>query len=259
MQPPHSTSLTPPPFKVDLFCWFSLIGSLIEVLSFLWQQSSPYVPPPVPCLQASNQPVPQSAGLPTSSSISSFPTPHPPVSTYSAAATHLTSVNMSTASAAAFSHPVPSFAVTSDPLPVSTFSGPPNPSAVPVCAVSGTGPSCASTVPSSSNPPPVVSSHAYVEPPLRFSFEEMNIPDLYASFKSLFKTIRERGGSVCKYDTFKAHFCSVKPYIVQRINLFPVLLKRTATPWFSRIVTLPHFTLQLCPRCLLLLHWHHML
>uniref|UniRef100_A0A3P9HVY4 Forkhead box protein G1 n=1 Tax=Oryzias latipes TaxID=8090 RepID=A0A3P9HVY4_ORYLA len=174
MQPPHSTSLTPPPFK----------------------QSSPYVPPPVPCLLASNQPVPQSVGGPTSSSISSFPPPHPPVSTYSVAATHLTSVNMSTASAAALSHPVPSFAVTSDPLPVSTFSGPPNPSAVPVCAMSGTGPSCASTVPSSSNPPPVVSSHAYVEPPLRFSFEEMNIPDLYASFKSLFKTIRERGGSV---------------------------------------------------------------
>uniref|UniRef100_A0A8C8DHT1 Forkhead box protein G1 n=1 Tax=Oryzias sinensis TaxID=183150 RepID=A0A8C8DHT1_9TELE len=85
---------------------------------------------------------------------------------------------------------------------------PPNPSAVPVCAVSGTGPSCASTVPSSSNPPPVVSSHAYVEPPLRFSFEEMNIPDLYASFKSLFKTIRERGGSV---DTTPLHTPTLPP------------------------------------------------
>ncbi|XP_024122796.1 forkhead box protein J2 isoform X1 [Oryzias melastigma] len=154
--PPHSTSLTPPPFK----------------------QSSPYVPPPVSSLLASNLPVSQSAGVPPSSF------PHPPISTYTGAATHLPSVNMSTASAAAFSHPVSSFAVTSDPLPHSTFSS--NPS-----GVSGIGNSCVTTAPSSSNALPVVS-----EPPLRFSFEEMNIPDLYASFKSLFKTIRERGGSV---------------------------------------------------------------
>ncbi|XP_051921104.1 forkhead box protein J3 [Hippocampus zosterae] len=33
------------------------------------------------------------------------------------------------------------------------------------------------------------------EPPLRFTFDEMNLPDLYASFKSLFKSMRERGGS----------------------------------------------------------------
>ncbi|XP_077454741.1 forkhead box protein J2 [Stigmatopora argus] len=33
------------------------------------------------------------------------------------------------------------------------------------------------------------------DPPLRFTFDEMNLPDLYASFKSLFKTMRERGGS----------------------------------------------------------------
>ncbi|XP_077577130.1 forkhead box protein J2 [Stigmatopora nigra] len=33
------------------------------------------------------------------------------------------------------------------------------------------------------------------DPPLRFTFDEMNLPDLYASFKSLCKTMRERGGS----------------------------------------------------------------
>ncbi|KAJ0000513.1 hypothetical protein NQD34_012355 [Periophthalmus magnuspinnatus] len=31
--------------------------------------------------------------------------------------------------------------------------------------------------------------------PLRFTFDELNLPDLYASFKSLVKTMRDRGGS----------------------------------------------------------------
>ncbi|KAM6968053.1 forkhead box protein J2 [Aplochiton taeniatus] len=33
------------------------------------------------------------------------------------------------------------------------------------------------------------------DPPLRFTFDEFSLPDLYASFKSLFRTMRERGGS----------------------------------------------------------------
>uniref|UniRef100_A0A3P9NUC4 Forkhead box protein G1 n=1 Tax=Poecilia reticulata TaxID=8081 RepID=A0A3P9NUC4_POERE len=45
-------------------------------------------------------------------------------------------------------------------------------------------------------PPAAASGHHTADPPLRFSFEDLNIPDLYASFKSLFKTMRERGGSI---------------------------------------------------------------
>ncbi|KAM8869487.1 forkhead box protein J2 isoform 2-T2 [Spinachia spinachia] len=43
--------------------------------------------------------------------------------------------------------------------------------------------------------PPIVSSNPSADPPLRFTFDEMNLPDLYASFKTLFRTMRERGGS----------------------------------------------------------------
>ncbi|XP_077431721.1 forkhead box protein J2 [Vanacampus margaritifer] len=39
------------------------------------------------------------------------------------------------------------------------------------------------------------SGHPTVDPPLRFTFDEMNLPDLYASFKSIFKSMKERGGS----------------------------------------------------------------
>ncbi|XP_061530461.1 forkhead box protein J2 isoform X1 [Phycodurus eques] len=39
------------------------------------------------------------------------------------------------------------------------------------------------------------SGHPTADPPLRFTFDEMNLPDLYASFKSLFKSMRGRGGS----------------------------------------------------------------
>ncbi|XP_077382658.1 forkhead box protein J2 isoform X2 [Festucalex cinctus] len=72
------------------------------------------------------------------------------------------------------------------------------------------GPECAPTSSSSSSQPtpstlafslPVTtpssagSGHPTPDPPLRFTFDEMNLPDLYASFKSLFKSMRERGGS----------------------------------------------------------------
>ncbi|XP_037129172.1 forkhead box protein J2 isoform X1 [Syngnathus acus] len=39
------------------------------------------------------------------------------------------------------------------------------------------------------------SGHPTADPQLRFTFDEMNLPNLYASFKSLFKSMRERGGS----------------------------------------------------------------
>uniref|UniRef100_A0A096M6L4 Forkhead box protein G1 n=1 Tax=Poecilia formosa TaxID=48698 RepID=A0A096M6L4_POEFO len=75
----------------------------------------------------------------------------------------------------------------SGPLPVPTFSC--TSSFTPVCTVSVPSSSCPA-------PAPAASGHHAADPPLRFSFEDLNIPDLYASFKSLFKTMRERGGSI---------------------------------------------------------------
>lgn len=43
--------------------------------------------------------------------------------------------------------------------------------------------------------PPSASAPCSSDPPLRFTFDEFNLPDLYASFKSLFRTMRERGAS----------------------------------------------------------------
>ncbi|KAM4580460.1 forkhead box protein J2 isoform 2-T2 [Odontesthes bonariensis] len=170
-QSPHSTaSLSPPPRK----------------------QPSPYMPAYVS----------QSAVLPSAapmSSINSFsfppplpppppPPPHPPGSTFSiptASATPLPVASMSTASPAApsFSEAVLSFPGSSEP--VSIFP----------CTVNSTSGPGHPSVPSS-----VAAAHAVslnsTDPPLRFSFDEVNIPDLYASFKSLFKTMRERGGSL---------------------------------------------------------------
>lgn len=36
------------------------------------------------------------------------------------------------------------------------------------------------------------------EPPLRFSFADLNLPDLYTSFQSLCRSVRERVTSQCK-------------------------------------------------------------
>uniref|UniRef100_A0A3Q0S0P9 Forkhead box J2 n=1 Tax=Amphilophus citrinellus TaxID=61819 RepID=A0A3Q0S0P9_AMPCI len=66
---------------------------------------------------------------------------------------------------------------------------------LPVCTMSGPNHSSEVTVPSSAAGPPVVSIKSPTDPPLRFTFDELNLPDLYASFKSLFRTVRERGGS----------------------------------------------------------------
>ncbi|XP_072250183.1 forkhead box protein J2 [Leuresthes tenuis] len=178
-QSPHSTAfLSPPPRK----------------------QPSPYMPAHVSSLPASHLSVPQSAVLPPAapmSSISSFPPPHPPGSTFSiptASATPLPVASMSTASPAApsFSEAVLSFPGSSEPPPVSIFSCTVNSTPVPVCSTSGPG---HPSVPSSVAAAPAVSLNS-TDPPLRFSFDEVNIPDLYASFKSLFKTMRERGGSL---------------------------------------------------------------
>uniref|UniRef100_A0A665W1V1 Forkhead box protein G1 n=1 Tax=Echeneis naucrates TaxID=173247 RepID=A0A665W1V1_ECHNA len=62
--------------------------------------------------------------------------------------------------------------------------------------------------------PPVVSLNSAADPPLRFTFDELNLPDLYASFKSLFRTMRERGGSQCDLpnsDTTPLHTPTLLP------------------------------------------------
>ncbi|XP_028281226.1 forkhead box protein J2 [Parambassis ranga] len=189
-----SASLSPPPCK----------------------QPSPYIPNPV-----SNLPVPHPSVSPSAemSSISSFPDPHPPHSTFSisaASTTPLSAANMSTASSAApaLSDAVLSFPGNPDAVSVSTFSCPPHSTALPVC-----------TVPSGMAIPPSLTSHpaaslnSSTDPTLRFTFDELNLPDLYASFKSLFKTMRERGGSQSEFapltvpnnDTTPLHTPTVLP------------------------------------------------
>ncbi|XP_041842887.1 forkhead box protein J2 isoform X3 [Melanotaenia boesemani] len=182
-QSPHSASLSPPPRK----------------------QPSPYLPAHASSLPPSHLSVSQTAGLQPAapmSPIDSFPPPHPPDPTFSIPTTSATThfaPNMSTAAPAApsFSEGVLSFPGSSDPcthpLPASTFSSTCNSTPVPVCTVSG--PSHPS-IPSSIAAPSGVSLNSSTEPQLRFSFDELNIPDLYASFKSLFKTMRDRGSSL---------------------------------------------------------------
>lgn len=168
-QPPHSASLSPPPCK----------------------QPSPYMPHhPV------HHPSPPPAGLPPAASINSFPPRHPPGPTYSipaASASPLSAANMSSPAAPSFSDATLSYPANSVSVP--TFSCAPNSAPMSVCTVSGPTYSSACAVPSSVAAPPLVSLNSYTDPALRFTFDEMNLPDLYASFKSFFKSMRERGGS----------------------------------------------------------------
>lgn len=192
------------------FIRFTLIKQHLALHNTLFlslQQPSPYMPTSVSSLPVPHPSVSPSAVLPPAapmSSITSFPPSHPPGPTFSippASATPLAPANMSTASPAApyFSDAALSFPVTSDPVSVPAFSCAPDPTAVPICIVSGPNHSSELTVPSSAVAPPVVSVNPPTDPLLRFTFDELNLPDLYASFKSLFRTVRERGGSQCKW------------------------------------------------------------
>ncbi|XP_030606749.1 forkhead box protein J2 isoform X1 [Archocentrus centrarchus] len=180
-QSPQPASLSPPPCK----------------------QPSPYMPTSVSSLPVPHPSISPSAVLPPAApmpSITFFPPSHIPGSTFSippASAIPLAAANMSTASPAApsFSDAALSFPVTSGPMSVPAFSCAPDSTAVPVCTMSGPNHSSEVTVPSSAAGPPVVSIKSPTDPPLRFTFDELNLPDLYASFKSLFRTVRERGGS----------------------------------------------------------------
>ncbi|XP_039973366.1 forkhead box protein J2 isoform X2 [Xiphias gladius] len=219
-QSPQFASLSPPPCK----------------------QPSPYMPSPVSSLTVPHPSVSSSAGLPPAgpmSSINSFPPPHPPGHTLSiptASATPLSAAIMSTASPAApsFSVAALSFPANSGPASASTFSCAPIARPVLVCTLSGPTHSSASVVPSSVAAPPIVSLNPSTDPPLRFTFDELNLPDLYASFKSLVKTLRERGGSQSEVahpnnDTTPLHTPTLLPMSPHPAPLAPPLLAAPAT------------------------------
>ncbi|XP_059195034.1 forkhead box protein J2 isoform X2 [Centropristis striata] len=169
---PHSASLSPPPRK----------------------QPSPYMPSPVSTPPLHHPSPPPPASMP---SINSFPPRHAPGPTFSipaASAAPLSVTNMSSPAAPSFSDVTLSFPANSVSVP--TFSCAPNSApALSVCTVSGPSYSSTCVVPSSIAAPPVVSLNTSTDPTMRFTFDEMILPDLYASFKSVFKTMRERGGS----------------------------------------------------------------
>ncbi|XP_071396464.1 forkhead box protein J2 [Centroberyx affinis] len=181
-QSPQHVSFSPPPCK----------------------QRSPYMPCPV-----SSLPVPHSSVSPTAVPPSAAPlplSPHPTGPTLSiptAPAPSLSVANISFPSPAAPSFSVASLSVptSSVPVSVSTFSVALNSAPMPVSTLSGhVHPvPCIYVAPPTGVPSsvalPVVSSHSSADSPARFTFDELNLPDLYASFKSLCKTMRERGGS----------------------------------------------------------------
>ncbi|KAM3873228.1 forkhead box protein J2-like [Diretmus argenteus] len=180
-QSPQHASLSPPPCK----------------------QRSPFKLCPV-----SSLPVPHSSVSPTAapSSAALHSTAHPTPPTFSirtASAPSLSVANMSIPPPAAPFLSVATLSVPANSMPisVSSFSVPVNSMPTPVSALSGpilSVPSIYVAGPTGvplSVALPAVSSHSSTDLPLRFTFDEMILPDLYASFKSLFKTMRERGGS----------------------------------------------------------------
>ncbi|XP_035018543.1 forkhead box protein J2 isoform X1 [Hippoglossus stenolepis] len=166
-QSPRSASLSPPPRK----------------------QPSPYMPSPI-C----SPPVASPSAAPMSS-MTSFPPPYPPGPIACAPPPSAANMSSSSPAASSFSVAALSFPANPGPVSVSTFSYAPNVAPGPVCTVSAPSHSSASAVPSSAAAPAVVSFNSSTDPPLRFTFDELNLPDLYASFKSLVRTMRERGGS----------------------------------------------------------------
>lgn len=203
-QSPQSGSLSPPPCKVDLTWPFRSISFIsatlyyyaIITLSLILQQPSPYMPSPVSSCTDAHPSISPGANISPAhplSSITSFLPPHPPAPNFSI--TPLSTPSVSPALSTL------SFSENAGPVPVSTYSFTSN--SGPVCTELGptqcpTSVAPSVTVSSSAAGPSAVSFASSTEAPLRFTFDELNLPDLYASFKSLVKTMRERGGSQCK-------------------------------------------------------------
>lgn len=191
---PRSDSLSPPPCK----------------------QSSPFMSP------ASNMTV----AHPSVSSVSNLSQTHPSSTATSFSSTHSNAPNLSVGpiptSTVAPSLSTLSFPEHSVPVSVSSF---PCPEPVSIHAPVSVGP----TVVSSAAGAPSVVSLNPTEVPLRFTFDELNLPDLYASFKSIFKTVRDRGGSqsdvppVSSNDTTPLHTPTLLPLSPHPVPMQPTL------------------------------------
>lgn len=139
------------------------------------QQPSPYIPSSLLTLPVASA----SAGLPPAASMSSFGSLSRPPTPVSAA------------SGVSSGAPQP-YPAHTGPSPLPTYS------LAPACTASGPAPPSVSVAPSTAGAPSVVLSSSFSDLPLRFTFDELNLPDLYASFKTFVKTVRERGGSQCE-------------------------------------------------------------
>ncbi|KAL6109356.1 uncharacterized protein ACO6RY_12504 [Pungitius sinensis] len=150
----------------------------------------PVSPSPPPCKQPSPFPPSPACGLPVHLQPGPPPAPAPPQAGFQPAD--------STYSVPSFSPPRPADGASPPAAPSFSDAPPCFPPSVSAptfsCAPDSVSEGPASGAPLAP-PAPVVSSNPPTDPPLRFTFDEMNFPDLYASFKSLFKTMRERGGS----------------------------------------------------------------
>lgn len=174
---PPSASLSPSPCKVASRLSSSLRHRDIRGIKAppFPQQPSPYIPSSLVTLPVTSV----SAGLPPAAPMPSFDSlSHPPTP-------------VSAASGVSSGAPQP-YPAHTGPSPLPTYS------LAPVCTASGPSPPSVSVAPSTAGVPSVVLSSSFSDLPLRFTFDELNLPDLYASFKTFVKTVRERGGSQCE-------------------------------------------------------------
>uniref|UniRef100_H2SRH2 Forkhead box protein G1 n=2 Tax=Takifugu rubripes TaxID=31033 RepID=H2SRH2_TAKRU len=145
---------------------------------------SPSLSPP-PCKQPSPY-IPSSLStLPVASASAGLP-PAAPMSSFDSLSRPLTPVSAASGVSSGAPHPYPAH---TGPSPLPTYS------LAPVCTASGPSPPSVSVAPPTAGAPSVVLSSSFSDLPLRFTFDELNLPDLYASFKTFIKTVRERGGS----------------------------------------------------------------
>ncbi|XP_067093334.1 forkhead box protein J2 isoform X2 [Osmerus mordax] len=169
---PHQDSLSPPPYKMPSPYTPSPVSTYSSTLSAPCSNVSTSALSPSfsvtdslsPCTLSPSLSVPHTVSPSALSPSLSVPHPVSPVTLSPSTA------SPSTIPTLTFPHPVPH-------LTIATPSAPPN------------------SLPSVSVAPPTASPQLSTDPPLRFSFADLNLPDLYTSFQSLYRTMRERGAS----------------------------------------------------------------
>ncbi|MBN3317853.1 FOXJ2 protein, partial [Atractosteus spatula] len=89
----------------------------------------------------------------------------------------------------------------------------------------------------------LVPPNSFPEPPLRFSFADLNLPDLYSSFQSLYRTMKERATSLLSQGHCAVVFsqsvslcCSVQSVIISNINASLLLF---FSVWSADAASLP--------------------